>query len=61
MGYTTTADERLESAREHIKEATKDLSEIVIGECDGHDEFKEEFVVNMYQILQELVDVKKRL
>ena len=33
MSVTTTADEKLDSAAHHIKEAVKDLSCIVIDEC----------------------------
>lgn len=37
MGYRSTADENLDSAVEHIKEAIKQLSTIVIDEVNGHD------------------------
>lgn len=57
----TTADEKLHSAKEHIKDAIKCLSEIVVDECYGHDEYDESWKREFYDSLKDLISIKKRL
>ncbi len=61
MGVRTAADERLDSAHQHIKEAIRDLSSIVIEECWGHDEFREDYTETIHEVMQELISLKKKL
>jgi len=61
MSVRTAADERLDSAHQHIKEAIRDLSAIVIEECWGYDEYKEEYTEKIHEVLQELMTLKKKL
>jgi hypothetical protein len=61
MSVTTTADERLDSAIEHMKDAVKNLNDIVIGECWGYDEFKTSFRQEMTEVMMELIRLRKRL
>jgi hypothetical protein len=61
MGVTTTADEHLESARDNVSSAIRHLSEIVIEECWGHDEFVDEYRARIEQAFDQLRAVKKVL
>lgn len=61
MSITTTADLKLDSAREHLKFATMDLQEIVINECWGHDEFYKEFQKQLFETYIDLVRISKKL
>lgn len=57
----TTADEKLDSASDHLREAIKDISSIVVDECYGHDDFLTEYRDTIYEVMQELIVCKKRL
>ena len=61
MSAETDADRRLTSAKEHVREAIKDLGEIVVNQCYGHDGYEDEYAVELAAILQELVDIRRRL
>jgi len=61
MGVTTTADECRNEAANHIKEAIRCLSEIVINQCHGHDDWNAEYQGNMKRSLLELIDIRDRL
>lgn len=61
MGVRTTADENLDTARAHINSAIKCLSDIVIDECYGHDEFNSEFRMTMGGSLHELLKLREKL
>ena len=41
IGVNTTADMALEQVRENVKEALRGLSNILIEECWGHDEYRD--------------------
>lgn len=43
MSVRTTADERVEEAREQTKAALKSLTDVVCGDAWGHDEYRKEF------------------
>ncbi len=61
MGVITTADEMLSSAKNHIKEAARDLSQIIVDEVYGHDEFSEEYKEKMREVLNDLIAIKIKL
>lgn len=61
MSVTTTADEMLNSAKSHVKEAASALSQIVIDEVWGHDEFSEEYKEKIRESLNDLVKIKIKL
>lgn len=42
MTVTTTADHKLQEARDHTDRALKALDEILINHCWGHDELSED-------------------
>jgi hypothetical protein len=43
MSVRTTADEKLDEARDHIDKAYRALNEIVIEKCMGHEDYTAEF------------------
>jgi hypothetical protein len=61
MSVRTTADERLDSAYTHIKDAVKDLSSVIIDECWGYDDYREDYKNMLHEVMQELILLKKRL
>lgn len=61
MSVVTTADERLNSAAEHVKAALSDLSDIVISECWGHDDFRADYRAGIETAFSNLMTVKTQL
>lgn len=61
MGVRTTADEHLETALEHINDAIKALSEIVVSQCSGHDSWNEEYRAKMRESFSSLLDIRQKL
>ena len=57
----TTADEKIDEARTSIRDAAKALSEVVVDECWGADEYKPEFRATLRGVLNDLLDIKERL
>ena len=57
MSVTTEADRLLESAKEHIKLASKELTEFV----DVDNEYKESYIDTIEDILVDLRKIKRRL
>lgn len=58
---TTTADEKLASAKQHIEDAIKDLSEILIDKVWGWDEFRDGVWVVLQASLFELMELRNKL
>jgi len=61
MSVQTTADYNLKSANEHITEAIKNISEIVIERCSGSDEYRKDYLLVIQDVLFMLLDVKRKL
>ena len=61
MSVRTMADEKVDNVREHINDAIKDLSEIFIDECPGHDDFSLAFIERLDTAFTELRRMKKIL
>lgn len=57
----TTADMHLENARDKVKEAVRDLSQILIEECYGHDDYAESFNLKLESAFTKLRVVDKLL
>lgn len=55
MSVQTTADKHLEDAANHVRAAVDSLSEIVVSQCSGHDEwtpqFRKDIVGAFHQLL----------
>ena len=61
MSVITTADDRKQSAKESVEDAVKSLSNIVIDECWGADDFSKKHQEELYDALMTLIKVKKVL
>lgn len=61
MGVRTLADEKLDETRENINSAIKSLSDIVIGECSGHDDYTTEFRMVLGDSLHDLLKLREKL
>jgi hypothetical protein len=61
MGVTTTADERLESAQDHLRAAGIDLAAIVIDECWGYDDYSPDYKIAIRQALNTIMELKGKL
>ena len=57
----TTADEKLKSAKQHIKDAAMDLACIAIDECHGHDELSQDKQAQIQSALNTLIMLKENL
>ena len=53
----TNADRLRDSAADHVNHAAKDLAEILIEKCSGHDDFSEEYQVALRAALNKLMEV----
>ena len=54
----TDADEKFYSACEHIKNAIRDLSAIIVDDVHGYEDYKD---ARFSEVLQDLISVKKKL
>jgi replicative superfamily II helicase len=61
MGVVTTADEKLNSASEHIKAAAQDLSVIVLDECWGCEDYRADYTTEIHSALNTLIMLKAKL
>ncbi len=61
MSVRTTADEKIDEARDSINKALKALNEIVVNECWGHDEFNKAFTKKMLEAHAMLIEVRSKL
>jgi hypothetical protein len=61
MSVVTTADERLSSAQEHIVAAIGDLTDVVVNECWGHDDYRPDYTVGIREVLCRLIELKSKL
>lgn len=61
MSVHTSADEALDKAREHVREAVGCLSDILIKEVWGRDRYSEEFDERLEEAFAKLREVKRAL
>ncbi len=61
MSVRTTADDKLAEAREAVQTALVALSDIIVDECHGHDEYKPEFRQQLGEAFQELLVVRWKI
>ena len=57
----TTADEKIDSAEQSVKDAAEALSEVLIKECWGSDEYSDERTLELRLCLNDLLLIKSRL
>ena len=60
MSVRTTADENLDAAKESVNKAINSLSEIVISNCWGSDEYSEDYSNTIEDILNALLQLRKK-
>ena len=58
---TTTADEKLQSAKDHIEAAVKDVAEIVIDKCWGHDDFSPSYRKKINDFFDDLRELGRKI
>lgn len=61
MGVRTTADESLDRADTHIKDAIRELAEIVVNQVWGHEEYNHEYREKIKKSLTQLIEVRDLL
>lgn len=61
MSYRTTADDHLELAREAVRKAIEELSEIVINEAAGHDKYMPALRAKIKDSLSGLISIRDDL
>ena len=61
MSVKTTADDHLYEAKEHIRQAINELSEIVVKECWGSDDFNKEYSSKINEAFLTLLALRKKL
>lgn len=61
MGVTTTADKALDAADEHLREAIRELSKLIVDRCWGHDEFGESYKQHIQEAFVSLLGIRANL
>ena len=61
MSVRTTADERRDEVIEHLRRAIETLSEIVIDQCWGWDQFNDEYQQKLQRSLNALLKIRRDL
>ncbi len=53
--------QKIVSAKAHLKESIKELADIVINECDGHDGYQQEYIDAIREAMISLINISKEL
>ena len=61
MSVQTTADEARDKAVEHMDDAIKELSKIVIERCSGTDEYKMSYRTALMNAMSDLIEIRDNL
>ena len=61
MSVTTTSDEKLDDARNHILSAQKLLMEALHPDTWGHDDYDDEFIEKILEVSVELIKLSRKL
>lgn len=61
MSVKTSADEHLDKVKENISSSIEELSQIVIHECWGHDQFNIEYREKLEEVFTQLRKIKRDL
>lgn len=57
MSAQTEADKKIDIAREHLRLALKSLSEVVVDQVSGYDEFTENYLSVLADAMRELTGI----
>ena len=61
MGVNTTADDKIQEAKEAINTAKKLLFDAIDDDTWGSKDFKESYVLDVESIIMELINIKRKL
>lgn len=61
MSVETEADRQRDKAQECVMDAVAALSEIVVKQCDGHDEWKPEYRAKLSDWFQRLLAIRDEM
>jgi len=61
MSVTTTCDEKIMSAKEHLSAAYKDLLTVMDEDTWGHFDYKEGYVETVSDVARRILECKKQL
>ena len=61
MGVQTTADDKIDEAREHIKQAYKCLIEVVDEDTWGSKDYKESYIEKIEGVVTDLRKMSRKL
>ncbi|MFA5299856.1 MAG: hypothetical protein WC389_16855 [Lutibacter sp.] len=61
MTVKTTADEKIESAKNHVKSAIKDLSDILVDNVWGWNSYNQVYQTKLQESLNALMNIKRDL
>lgn len=58
MGVRTTADDKVDEAKDHVQKAIECLSEVVIRKCYGTDEYSVDYLNRLRKQLVVLLEIR---
>lgn len=61
MSVRTTADEKIDSAKDHIRQAYKDIHDALDEDTWGSDEYGNDFVKKLHEVEVSLFEIKQKL
>lgn len=61
MSVTTTADEAIHRATDHLESAYKDLLAVVNPDTWGHSDFKKEYIDDIFEAISLIMNAKRKL
>jgi hypothetical protein len=61
MSVSTAADTHIASAKEHIRAALRELNEVVVMQCWGHDDFNDDYQADLKMAHKQLIDLRDLL
>lgn len=61
MSVSTEADNHRDGAIDGVKDAIRHLSEIVVNQCHGHDDYSDAYQDVLRRSLADLIEVRDRL
>lgn len=57
----TEADEKLSEAYERVQQAMRLVNDVVVLECPGHDEYREDALAGLREVQAQLIELRDRL
>lgn len=57
----TIADEKLDGVKDYVTSAIEDLSEIIVDECPGSDQYTSKLSETLHEIFNLLLNIRQKL